>query len=140
VNIRIHRLEKSGIVSYGSFLSTVRDRGAYPGDEAERIVEAVFTTLGDRLPGVSAEHLADQLPMPLSKMLEKSDDAGRSWGVQEFIEQVADRAGEDPETAKTDTRVVFTVLSERVAGGEMNKLISQLPTGYAELFGYAELT
>ncbi|MDT0346370.1 DUF2267 domain-containing protein [Streptomyces litchfieldiae] len=126
-------------MSYGSFLSTVRDRGEYPGDEAERAVEAVLTTLGERLPSHSAEHLADQLPTPLAQILENADGAGRSWGVEEFITHVAQRADEDEETAETDTRVVFSVISEQVTGGEMNKLLSQLPTGYAELFGYSEL-
>ncbi|MDT0442487.1 DUF2267 domain-containing protein [Streptomyces johnsoniae] len=127
-------------MSYSAFLSTVRERGEYPADEAERIVESVLTTLGRRLPGPSAEHLADQLPMPLAEILHSADDTGRSWGVEEFISNVADHADEDVETAETDTRVVFSVLSERVAGGAMNKLLSQLPSGYADLFGYAELT
>ncbi|MDT0308858.1 DUF2267 domain-containing protein [Streptomyces sp. DSM 44917] len=126
-------------MAYDTFLATVRDRGEYAADEAERIVEAVFATLSDRLPPASAEHLADQLPTPLADILESADDTGRSWGVQEFINQVADRADEDLETAETDTRVVFSVISETVAGGEMNKLLSQLPSGYADLFGYSEL-
>ncbi|WP_049573089.1 DUF2267 domain-containing protein [Streptomyces sp. SBT349] len=127
-------------MTYGSFLSTVRERGEYPADEAERIVGAVVATLAERLPGSSAEHLADQLPMPLAEILERSDETGRTWGVEEFISRVADEAGEDVETAETDTRVVFSVISEEVSGGEMNKLLSRLPSGYAELFGYAELS
>ncbi|UCM91227.1 DUF2267 domain-containing protein [Streptomyces marincola] len=127
-------------MSYDEFLSTVRDRGEYPLDEAEKIVSTVVGTLSDRLPAASAVHLADQLPMPLADILESSGGAGRSWGVQEFIAQVAERADEDEETAETDTRVVFSVISERVAGGEMNKVLSQLPSGYADLFGYAELS
>jgi uncharacterized protein (DUF2267 family) len=127
-------------VSYGEFLTTVRERGEYAADEAERIVAAVLETLGERLPAHSAQHLADQLPTPLSDLVEEGHDAqGRSWGVEEFISQVARRAEEDEETAETDTRVVFSAISDQVSGGEMNKLLSQLPSGYAELFGYSEL-
>ncbi|MBL1065227.1 DUF2267 domain-containing protein [Streptomyces sp. 7-21] len=128
-------------MSYGEFLATVRERGEYPGDEAERIVGAVLETLGERLPPRSAQHLADQLPTPLDEVVENAEDgSGRSWGVEEFLRHVAERAEEDEETAETDTRVVFSVLSDQVTGGEMNKVLSQLPTGYAELFGYSELT
>jgi len=126
-------------VSYDSFLATVRNRGEYPGDEAERVTEAVVATLGERLTGSSAEHLADQLPLPLANILEDTDENGRSWGVDEFITHVAERVDEDDEAAETDARVVCTAISERISGGEMNKLLSQLPTGYADLFGYAEL-
>lgn len=126
-------------MTYGTFLSSVRERGEYAADEAGQIVEAVFSTLSERLPATSAEHLADQLPTPLADILENADEAGRSWGVQEFIHQVADKADEDEETAEMDTRIVFSVISEQVTGGEMNKLLSQLPSGYAELFGYSEL-
>ncbi|RKN37080.1 DUF2267 domain-containing protein [Streptomyces hoynatensis] len=130
-------------MSYGEFIATVRERGEYPVDEAERIVEAVLATLGERLPEVSAQHLADQLPDGVADIVENvsgaEGGAGRSWGVEEFISQVAETADEDEETAETDTRVVFSAIADQVSGGEMNKLLSQLPTGYAELFGYSEL-
>jgi uncharacterized protein (DUF2267 family) len=127
-------------VSYGEFLSTVRERGEYPADEAKRAVEAVLTALGERLPQQSAQHLADQLPTPLDEVVENAPDGpGRSWGVDEFVSHVAAYVGEDEDAAEDHTRVVFSVLASQIAGGEMNKLISQLPTGYAELFGYSDL-
>jgi hypothetical protein len=33
----------------------------------------------------------------------------------------------------------MTVVAETISGGELNKLISRLPAGYAELFGHPEL-
>ncbi|TDC20755.1 DUF2267 domain-containing protein [Streptomyces sp. 8K308] len=128
-------------MSYGEFVATVRDRGEYPNDEAERVVDAVLSTLGERLPPQSSAHLGDQLPAELALILENAaDGSGRSWGVEEFVAHVAEAADEDEETAETDTRVVFSAISDQVSGGEMNKLLSQLPSGYAELFGYSELT
>ncbi|MEO3749364.1 DUF2267 domain-containing protein [Streptomyces sp. B6B3] len=127
-------------MSYGEFLSSVRERGEYAADEAERIVEAVLATLGERLPEQPAQHLADQLPTPLDDILEDAADGpGRSWGVTEFVTHVAERTGEDEDTAEADARVVFSALGDQVTGGELNKLLSQLPSGYAELFGYPEL-
>ncbi|WP_129843251.1 DUF2267 domain-containing protein [Streptomyces sp. RFCAC02] len=126
-------------MTYGEFLSKVRESGDYPDEEAATVVEAVVRTLGERLPAHSSQHLADQLPDPVADILEGAGDGGTTWGVSEFITQVATYAGEDEETAETDTRNVFSAITERVSGGEMNKLLSQLPSGYADLFGYAEL-
>ncbi|MFR9721852.1 DUF2267 domain-containing protein [Streptomyces sp. MS19] len=129
-------------MTYGDFLSSVRASGDYPDEEAATAVDAVVRTLGERLPQPSSQHLADQLPQPVAGLLEDAADAsdeGRPWGVEEFIQQVALHTGEDRDTAETDTRNVFSAISERVSGGEMNKLLSQLPSGYAELFGYSEL-
>lgn len=128
-------------MSYGEFLATVRQRGEYQAEKAPQITEAVLGTLAQRLPPVSAEHLADQLPAPLDEIVSAAENtSGRYWGVEEFVRHVAERADEDEETAETDTRVVFSVLADQISGGEMNKVLSQLPTGYAELFGYSELT
>ncbi|MGP3971248.1 DUF2267 domain-containing protein [Streptomyces sp. 6N223] len=127
-------------MSYGEFMSIVRQRGGYQTDEAKQVTEAVLTTLGERLPRSTGQHLADQLPTPLDEAVENAPDgAGRSWGVDEFVSHVAAHTGDDEETALTHTRVVFSALSDQITGGEMNKLLSQLPSGYAELFGYSEL-
>ncbi|SOD63299.1 Uncharacterized conserved protein, DUF2267 family [Streptomyces zhaozhouensis] len=127
-------------MTYGDFMATVRERGAYAADEAERIVDAVIATLGERLPPASAGHLADQLPTPLADLIDDSGAAARTWGVSEFVVQVAEETEQDEESAEQDTRVVFSVLADQISGGEMNKLISQLPSGYADLFGHAELS
>ncbi|WP_052850482.1 DUF2267 domain-containing protein [Streptomyces avicenniae] len=126
-------------MTYGEFLSRVRASGDYPDEEAATAVDAVVRTLGERLPQRASQHLADQLPQPVAGILEDASDIGRPWGVEEFLTQVALHTGEDRDTAETDTRNVFSAISERVSGGEMNKLLSQLPSGYAELFGYSEL-
>ncbi|UED87284.1 DUF2267 domain-containing protein [Streptomyces profundus] len=127
-------------MTYGTFMSTVRERGEYAADEAERIVEAVIGTLGERLPDTSAEHLADQLPTPLADIVDRSEGPARTWGVEEFISRVAEHAEEDEDSAGDHTRIVLSVLADQITGGEMNKLISQLPSGYAELFGHGELS
>lgn len=127
-------------MTYGTFMATVRERGEYAADEAEQLVQAVIATLGERLPASSAEHLADQLPTPLADIVDQSDGPARTWGVSEFISQVAEHTGQDEDGAEEDTRVVFSVLADQVTGGEMNKLISQLPSGYADLFGHGELS
>lgn len=128
-------------MSYKAFLAAVRVRGAYDDlDEAARVTEAVLSTLGARLQPAVAEHLADQLPMKIGDALTHVGDRGRTWGVEEFVRQVAVASGDDEEAARAHAEAVLTVLGETVSGGELNKIISRLPARYAELFGHAELT
>ncbi|GAB2591322.1 hypothetical protein GCM10027168_25780 [Streptomyces capparidis] len=126
-------------MKYGEMLAAVRDRDPHAGDDADRITEAVVRTLGNRLAPASAEHLADQLPRELSEILEDSQAAPRTWGVREFVHQVAQSTDADGPTAEQHTRAVLSVIADEVSGGELNKLISQLPSGFAPLFGKPEL-
>jgi uncharacterized protein (DUF2267 family) len=126
-------------MDYGTFLATVRERGDYADDEAERVTMAVFATLGDRLAPASAEHLADQLPMELAEIINDAQAAPHTWGVREFVHHVAQATGDDERAAERHARTVLSTLGEQVSGGELNKLVSQLPSAYAELFGHPEL-
>jgi uncharacterized protein (DUF2267 family) len=70
-------------------------------------------------------------------------DPGRrteSYGVEEFRHRVADRVGARTHTAQWDASAVLTTLADAVSGGEVNHLISQLPSGYAALFGKLDLS
>lgn len=129
-------------MTYREFLAAVRERGEY-GDTSEvlDVTEAVLSTLGERLQPVSANHLADQLPIELAEVLVDAADTGpgRSWGVQEFVRRVAEATGDDEEDAHAHAEAVLTALAQTISGGELNRLISQLPTGYAELLGHTEL-
>ncbi|MDT3397124.1 DUF2267 domain-containing protein [Streptomyces sp. B1866] len=126
-------------MSYGDFLAAVRDRGGYDPDEAQRVTEAVITTLGERLAPEPAGHLADQLPAPLAEKINDAEAAPHTWGVREFVSRVADATGADEQAAEGHARAVLSTLADQVTGGETNKLISQLPSAYAELFGHPEL-
>ncbi|MGW7528400.1 DUF2267 domain-containing protein [Streptomyces sp. NPDC054783] len=123
------------------FLATVREHGEYTDlDEATRVTEAVLCTLGDRLQPTAADHLADQLPLDIGEFITGVGNTGRTWGVQEFVRQVARAAAEDEATARRDAEVVLTAVGSTVSGDELHKLLSLLPSGYAALFGHPELT
>ncbi|MGW0826136.1 DUF2267 domain-containing protein [Streptomyces sp. NPDC002845] len=130
-------------MTFREFLAAVREQGEY-GDTPEvlSVTEAVLSTLGERLQPSAANHLADQLPIELAEVLmdAANDYPGGNWGVQEFVRRVAQATGDDEETSHAHAEAVLTVLAQTVSGGELNKLISQLPAGYAELFGHTELT
>ncbi|NGO08888.1 DUF2267 domain-containing protein [Streptomyces sp. HC44] len=128
-------------MTHTEFLAVVREQGEYADiDEAARVAEAVLSTLGERLQPAAADHLADQLPLEIGEFLTGVGESGRTWGVQEFLHQVAVTADDDEETARLHAEAVLTALARTVSGGELNKLLSRLPAGYAELFGHAELT
>lgn len=125
---------------YEEFLATVRERGGYEADEAQTVTRAVVTTLGDRLTTESAEHLADQLPHALAELLEDAGGSAQKWGAREFVAHVSEVTGDDEDTAEDHTRIVFSALADQVSGGELNKVLSRLPSGYADLFGFPELS
>ncbi|NGN69676.1 DUF2267 domain-containing protein [Streptomyces sp. A7024] len=128
-------------MTYPEFLAAVREGGDYPDREAAaRISDAVLGCLGRRLQPEAACHLAEQLPAEVGKAL-SSAAGGRAetWGVTEFVRQVAAATGDGEDAARGHADVVLGVLARTVAGGELNKLISQLPSGYAGFLGHAEL-
>ena len=122
------------------FLAKVRERGSYADQaEAENVSRVVLGVLGERLAGGESAHVAAQLPERLKDALGRGDDAGATFGVEEFVSRVAAALDTSPETAKWDASAVLTTVAEAVTGGQLNQVLSQLPSGYAELFGKPEL-
>ena len=127
---------------YDEFLAQVRELGEY-GDnrEAEEVTTAVLSVLSTRLPGQAAEKLAAQLPEPLREGFREAEQPEpASFGVREFHERVAELVGGRSLTAEQDTGAVLTTVAEAVSGGELNQLLSHLPSGYAVMFGKPELS
>jgi len=123
------------------FLARVRERGEYRDQaEAMQITEAVLGVLSSRITGGEAKDLASQLPEPIDRtLLEESREAAESFGVTEFLRRVAERTGALPGTGEREAGAVLPTLAEAVSGGEFNQLLTQLPSGYAPLFGEPEL-
>jgi uncharacterized protein (DUF2267 family) len=135
------RAERGQTMKYGQFIATVRDNGDYSGrEEAERVTEAVLSVLRDRLTEEGADHLAAQLPEPLDELMRDRDSArAESYGSAEFCRRVAGMTGATERTAEWDADAVLSTLAGTVSGGELNHLLSQLPSGYAPFFGKNEL-
>lgn len=124
------------------FLAQVRQRGEYADRrEATQVTGTVLQLLSRRIPPGEAKDLAAQLPEPLRGHLDTRLDRGAAtFGVHEFLRLVADGVGGRPDTARWDASAVLSTLGDSISGGELNQLISQLPSGYAELFGKPELS
>ena len=122
------------------FLARVRQLGDYPDSaQAEQVSTVVLGELGARLSGGERDNLAAQLPAELAPALTESSQPGGRYGVEEFVHRVGQRLGTADETARWDASAVLSTVSQAVSGGELNDVLSQLPAGYAALFGKPDL-
>jgi uncharacterized protein (DUF2267 family) len=128
-------------VNHDEFVAAVRDRGEYADrGEAEQVATWVLEVLARRLTPEQAGDLAAQLPDPLAKAVQRrGDQPAETFGAEEFLRQVAERIGARPGTAEWDASAVLSTLADAVSGGQLNQLLSLLPSGYAPLFGRPEL-
>ncbi|URM89149.1 DUF2267 domain-containing protein [Streptomyces sp. MRC013] len=129
---------------HDEFLARVRERGEYRDqEEAAQITRAVLEVLGHRITPGEASDLAAQLPGDLGDVLTADAGEGRPtdrFGIEEFYRRVGERTGARPRTAQWDASAVLSTLADAVSGGELNQVISQLPSSYAVLFGKADLS
>lgn len=122
------------------FLANVRERGSYDDQtEAEKVTRAVLGVLSGRLPGGESAHLAAQLPAGLQDAMPDGDAPAASYGVDEFVSRVATELDTTPEIGRWDASAVLTTVVESVTGGQLNQVLSVLPSGYAVLFGKPDL-
>ncbi|MDC7339779.1 DUF2267 domain-containing protein [Streptomyces lydicus] len=121
-------------------LERVRYEGAYPTRErAEEVVRAVLAALGRQVTGDERVDLAARLPVEAAReftarppVLERLT----GWG---FVKDLAERTGGTPATTRWDTGAVLSVVAELAGPELLTRILAQLPTGYALLFGRAEL-
>ncbi|MFD8306738.1 DUF2267 domain-containing protein [Streptomyces sp. NPDC059690] len=128
-------------MKYDGFLARVRERGEYNDqDEAADVTNAVLEVLAQRISPGETKDLASQLPDPLGQFLaHAAPHQAQSFGIEEFYRRVAQRTHARPRTAQWDASAVLTTVADAVTGGELNQVISQLPSSYAVLFGKADL-
>lgn len=128
-------------VNHDEFVAAVRERGEYADrSEAEQVATWVLEVLARRLTRQEAGDIAAQLPAPLATALRRREDQpAETFGVDEFLLQVAERVGARPGTAEWDASAVMSTLADAVSGGQLDQLLALLPSGYAPLFGKPEL-
>jgi uncharacterized protein (DUF2267 family) len=93
---------------------------------AERHAHAVFLALGRALSDDAYAHLVSRLSHDYPPLLPKGRYAG-GVPLDEFLAGVAERAGVDADTARRAAEAVLETLAERIAGGEVEDLLTQLP-------------
>jgi len=127
-------------MTFDAMVEHVRYEGAYPTRErAEQAVRDVLAGLGRQLIGEERVALAARLPVEAALELTAQLPRTEPLTGFDFVCDLATRTGGTPATARWDAGTVFAVLS-RLAGDDLiNRVLAQLPTGYALLFGRPEL-
>jgi uncharacterized protein (DUF2267 family) len=128
-------------MTFHQMLERIRYEGAYPTRErAEDVTRAVLEALGRQLTGDERVELAACLPVEAALDLTGQIPAPQpltGWG---FVKDLAARTGSTPATARWDTGAVLAVVGHLAGPGLLDRILTQLPSGYALLFGRAELT
>jgi len=116
------------------FLGRVQQRANIQSqDEALSVIRTTFETLSERLQGGEPLDLAAQLPSMLQEFVDVGE--GERFGVEEFIQRIAEQEGISEEQAREQASAVLEVTSEAVSRGEIEDVLLQLPQEYHGLFG-----
>ncbi|MFD7602260.1 DUF2267 domain-containing protein [Streptomyces mirabilis] len=128
-------------MTFHQMLERVRYEGAYPTrEQAEDVTHAVLGALGRQLTGDERVDLAACLPTEAALVFTSQIPDLQpltGWG---FVKDLATRTGTTPAVARWDTGAVLAVLGHLAGPGLLDRILTQLPSGYALLFGRAELT
>ncbi|SCF08297.1 Uncharacterized conserved protein, DUF2267 family [Micromonospora viridifaciens] len=123
-------------MKYQEFVARVRERGEYDdAAEAQQVISVVVTCLAERLTPDEARQLGSQLPPEMGDVLKSAAGGAQRIGVTEFLRKVSDGIGATERTAEWDASAVLSTIADAVSGGELNDVVTQLPSGYAALFG-----
>ncbi|MFE0347984.1 DUF2267 domain-containing protein [Streptomyces griseoluteus] len=121
-----------------SFTEAVREVGRYRSTaEAEAVTHTVLLALSAHLPATERAELTPLLP---TEATVSAPLAPRPLTAREFVESVALHIeNATPATARWHVTSVLTALAQQLGIAHTTRLLSQLPSGYALLFGRAEL-
>lgn len=128
-------------MDYEQFLANVRERGEYADNtEADHVSRIVLAQLGERLASGEGKDVAAQLPVELqAPLLHAAVTPPRSSGMHEFLRRLAAELNATEETARWDASAVLTTVADAITSGQLNQVLSQLPTEFAVLFGKPDL-
>ncbi|MFG3355877.1 DUF2267 domain-containing protein [Streptomyces sp. NPDC048001] len=127
--------------AYEQMLEKVRYEGAYPTRErADEAVRLVLAGLGRQLTGGEREALAARLPREAARILTAPNPDARPLTGWALVKDLAARSGASPATTRWDTGSVFAAVAACAGPDLITRILHRLPTGYALLFGRADLT
>ncbi|MCI3899965.1 DUF2267 domain-containing protein [Streptomyces spectabilis] len=122
-------------------LEKVRYEGAYPTrDRAEEAVRLVLAGLGRQLTGDERVELATRLPLEAARVLTEQIPATQPLTGWAFVQDLASRTGATLATTRWDTGSVLCTVATLAGPDLLTRILHQLPSGYALLFGRAELS
>lgn len=105
----------------------VQDRAGVSEQTANRLLNAVLSTLGELDLGRQKSEFADQLPDDLGDALRHDGVKKEDFDAAEFIRRVAELAEISFEQSETWTRATLSLLAENVSTGERENFLEALP-------------
>ncbi|MCN9244959.1 DUF2267 domain-containing protein [Streptomyces sp. RY43-2] len=128
------------VMTYEEMLEKVRYEGAYPTRErAEEAVRLVLAGLGRQLTGDERVELAARLPLESAQILAAQIPDTQPLTGWAFVKDLAARTGAPLATTRWDTGSVLCTIAALAGPDLVTRILRQLPSGYALLFGRAEL-
>lgn len=104
-------------------------------EEVRETIDAVLSTLGQRISQEEGRNLAAFLPEEFeTSIIDWESHSEKAFGVDEFAERVADELGVSKEEAHHRSQVVVHTFATELTGGEESKVRNQLPEEYDSLF------
>ncbi|WP_326778323.1 DUF2267 domain-containing protein [Streptomyces sp. NBC_01445] len=133
-------LQQLPAMTYEQMLDKVRYEGAYPTRErAEEVTHLVLEGLGRQLTGDERVELAARLPFEAARVLTAQIPDSPPLTGWAFVKGLADRTGASLATTRWNTGAVFAVVAALAGPDLLTRILRQLPSGFALLFGRAEL-
>lgn len=129
-------------MQWQQLIEQVRYSGRYAtGPEAEEVLRAVLTVLGSHVSGEERCELVRHLPSQAAMLLTDQIPLTQPLTAPAFVDAVAARltSRTGPE-ARWATGTVLTLIGELAGADLLDRILAELPRGYALLFGRAELT
>ncbi|MFG3270346.1 DUF2267 domain-containing protein [Streptomyces luteogriseus] len=129
-------------VTWTQLIEAVRQSGQYTSwPEAEQVTRTVLSALGAHVTGDERVDLARALPGQAARLIAAQIPATRRLTAARFVDEVASRTpGATSATARWDVSSVLSTLPPLIGDDLITRILAQLPTGYALLFGRADLT
>ncbi|KIZ18081.1 hypothetical protein SNA_10525 [Streptomyces natalensis ATCC 27448] len=128
-------------MTFDQMLEKVRYDGAYPTRErAEEAVRLVLSGLGRQLTGDERVELAARLPLEAARLLTEQIPDTEPLTGWAFVKDLAARTGTTVAVTRWDTGSVLATVAALAGPELLTRILHQLPSGYALLFGRAELT
>lgn len=123
------------------FLAEVKERGEYGTlHEADRAARVVLALLGAHVVGSERAELAARLPDAYALILLNPLQSAEPLSTERFVRATAAWIeGATEETAYWDVSAVLSAAADAAGEDLTRRLLTQLPPGYDELFGRAEL-
>jgi RND superfamily putative drug exporter len=121
-----------------AFLQEVAERTGDGVDDARAATRATLSTLSERIPEREVQEMARHLPEELLPELDgDASRRGEVFGLEEFVERVAQRSGTSARAAWDDARAVISTVIEALPEEEVEYVRAALSEDYRPLFGDA---